>query len=178
MVIKSELSEISGVYLVELNTISDARGRFSEVFRKDWFPQSDWNRIQSNRSDSDAGVLRGLHYHHIQVDYWLVVQGTIRAGLVDVRQDSATNRNALTIDISEKDNVGLFIPAGVAHGFLSLSAVTLFYVVNNYYDGRDEYGIAWNDPDIGLNWGIDHPIISARDRSAPTFRDIPQSDLP
>ena len=178
MVIINELSEISGVYLIELNTFSDERGRFSEVFRKEWFPQRDWHRIQNNRSDSNAGVLRGLHYHHNQVDYWLVLQGTIRAGLVDLRQDSATNRNALTIDIDEKDHKGLFIPAGVAHGFLSLSAVTLFYVVDNYYDGSDEYGVAWNDPEIGLNWGIDNPIISSRDRSAPEVGDIPQSDLP
>ncbi len=175
---KNELSEISGAYLVELKAFSDSRGQFSEVFRKEWFPQRDWSRVQGNRSDSIAGVLRGLHYHHSQVDYWLVVRGSIRAGLVDLRRDSVTSGNAVTIDIDENDNRGLFIPTGVAHGFLSLSAVTLFYVVDNYYDGRDEFGVAWNDPDIGLKWGINDPIVSTRDRSAPRIRDIPKNDLP
>ena len=83
-----ESTVVNDVLLVNLRSHSDDRGRFTEIFRKEWFPGIDWTIIQSNRSDSQAGVLRGLHYHHKQVDYWYVVKGSIRAGLVDLRKSS------------------------------------------------------------------------------------------
>jgi len=86
----TELPSIEGVFTVQLDTFQDDRGRFSEIFRMDWFPQREWKVIQSNRSESEPGVLRGLHYHLNQVDYWHVTQGTIRAGLGDLRISSPT----------------------------------------------------------------------------------------
>lgn len=169
---------IHGVCLVHLKSHADQRGQFTEIFRKEWFPQRSWNEIQSNRSSSDAGVLRGLHYHHHQVDYWLVLQGTLRAGLVDLRQSSPTRGNAQIIQIEAADDLGLYIPSGVAHGFLGLTRVILLYVVDNYYDGSDEYGVAWNDPEVGLDWGIEKPNISERDRNNPRVSEINPSDLP
>jgi dTDP-4-dehydrorhamnose 3,5-epimerase len=76
------------------------------------------------------------------------------------------------------DQLGLFIPIGVAHGFLALTDATLTYVVDNYYDGRDEFGVAWNDPDLGLDWGTSTPTISPRDQANPRLRDIPAAALP
>ena len=94
--------KISDVLAVDLRSYSDDRGRFSEIFRKEWFPSLDWSMVQSNRSDSSAGVLRGLHYHHKQVDYWYVIKGTIRAGLVDLRKSSPTYLSSQTFDLNQK----------------------------------------------------------------------------
>lgn len=175
----SEYPSISGVLTVGLNSFGDDRGKFAEIFRKEWFPQRNWDQFQMNRSDSRKGVLRGLHYHFHQIDYWFVVSGKIRVGLADLRQSSPTFKNTSIIDIDVVDGLGLYIPSGVAHGFLALTDVTLVYVVDNYYDGADELGLIWNDPDIIVNWGAtENPILSNRDLANSRFRDIPLDKLP
>jgi dTDP-4-dehydrorhamnose 3,5-epimerase len=173
-----ESTVIKDVYIATLKPITDARGRFMETFRKEWFPQRSWDIIQTNRSDSQAGVLRGLHYHFQQVDYWYVIAGKIRAGLYDMRPGSPTYGAAQTIEMGEENQVGVFIPVGVAHGFVALTAVTLIYVVDNYYSGADEFGVAWNDPALGIAWGVDSPIVSGRDAANPYLADIPPDKLP
>jgi len=178
MPIISESDRISGVFLVELKTHPDERGRFAEIFRKEWFPSTDWNNVQSNRSDSAAGVLRGLHFHHKQVDYWYVMKGRIRACLVDLRNNSPTFRAWQRIDLNADSHLGLFIPVGVAHGFYAITDATLIYIVDQYYDGDDEYGVLWNDPDLGIDWGIEQPILSPRDQLNPTLADLSKQDLP
>lgn len=179
MPIITESGAIPGILLARLRPFADDRGRFIETFRVEWFPQREWRHVQSNRSDSRAGVLRGLHYHFNQVDYWYVLSGRIRVGLVDLRRSSPAFRRAETIDMDAADDRGLFIPVGVAHGFLALTDVTLVYVVDNYYDGADENGLAWNDPDVVVPWGIiEAPLISGRDAANPRFRDIPFDSLP
>ena len=125
-----------------------------------------------------ANVLRGLHYHHQQVDYWQLMEGKIRVGLADLRPWSPTYRAIETIDIDAATPVGLFIPAGVAHGFYTQSAATLIYLVDNYYNGSDELGVAWNDPTLAIDWGTDNPIISERDAKNPLLADIPAELLP
>lgn len=170
---------IQDVYTVPLTAYGDERGRFMETFRKEWFPQVSWDNMQSNRSDSKAGVLRGLHYHFNQVDYWYAIQGTIRAGLVDLRPSSSTYLQSATIDMGiDTNNIGLFIPVGVAHGFVAVTDCTLIYIVNNYYDGGDEFGVAWDDPRINLNWGIENPVLSNRDKQNPLIDDIPDEVHP
>lgn len=173
-----ESTAISGVCRVELQSFPDERGQFVELFRKEWFPGRSWRAVQSNRSLSAAGVLRGLHYHHQQVDYWFLTSGIIRAGLADLRRSSPTRGAVEIVEYSADDELGLYIPAGVAHGFLAVSEATLIYYVDNYYDGADEFGVAWNDPEIGLRWGVERPLLSARDRENPRLRDIPVDDLP
>ena len=170
---------IQGVQTVQLQPFGDDRGRFMETFRKEWFPQANWDRLQSNRSDSAAGVLRGLHYHFKQVDYWLAMRGRIRVGLVDLRRSSPTYLAAASLDMGEEALLGLFIPEGVAHGFAALTDCTLMYIVNNYYDGgADEYGIAWNDPQADIDWGIATPALSQRDQNNPLIADIPPAAQP
>ncbi len=171
--------KIEGVFTVPIRMFEDERGRFMETFRRSWFPWVDWDRLQGNRSDSKAGVLRGLHYHHHQVDYWYVPKGRIRAAMVDLRPSSATFMTTQVLDIGEDNNVGVFIPIGVAHGFLALTEATLMYMVNNYYDGgADEMGVAWNDPQINLAWGTTTPILSPRDQQNRLLKDIPPDELP
>ena len=174
-----QLEAIRGVQTVPLQAFGDDRGRFMETFRVEWFPGVNWDRLQSNRSDSAAGVLRGLHYHFKQVDYWLAVRGTIRVGLVDLRRSSPTYLQSASIDMGEDNLLGLFIPEGVAHGFAALTACTLMYIVNNYYDGgADEFGIAWNDPQANINWGLADPALSQRDQGNPLIANIPPAAQP
>ncbi|GIV79529.1 MAG: dTDP-4-dehydrorhamnose 3,5-epimerase [Litorilinea sp.] len=173
-----ESDQIAGVKFVRLRAYSDERGRFMETFRKEWFPERSWEIVQCNRSDSEAGVLRGLHYHHRQVDYWHVTQGQIRVGLADLRVGSPTFGAVETVEVDAARPMGIFIPSGVAHGFLTLSPATLTYVVDNYYDGQDEKGVAWNDPTLGIPWGVQEPLLSPRDRQNPLLADIPRQALP
>lgn len=171
--------KISGVQIVHPKSYVDDRGRFMETFRKEWFPQRTWEIVQCNRSDSKRGVLRGLHFHHHQVDYWYVVSGRLRAGLVDIRPASPTFLYTQTIEMGDDHQKGLFIPSGVAHGFVALTDVSLIYIVDNYFDaGRDEYGVAWNDQAFNIDWGIANPIISERDQMNPLLSEIPIDNLP
>ena len=173
-----ESNLIKDVQIVTLKPFKDERGRFMETFRREWFPQRSWDKMQSNRSESIAGVVRGLHYHFHQVDYWMVAAGKIRAALYDMRPDSPTQGAVQTIDIGEDNEVGVFIPVGVAHGFLTLTDATLIYIVDNYYDGADEHGVAWNDPAIAMPWGVESPLISPRDAANPLLKDIPLDRRP
>ena len=173
------LETIDGVYTTQLRAFEDERGRFMESFRREWFSWINWDRIQNNRSDSKAGVLRGLHYHFHQIDYWYVPAGRIRVGLADLRPSSSTYMASTTLEMGDTNNIGLFIPVGVAHGFTALTDCTLMYLVNNYYDGgKDELGVAWDDPDIGLDWGVDNPQLSGRDQENLRLKDIPGELLP
>lgn len=178
MVEITESQKIQGVYHVQLAAYEDVRGRFVETFRKSWFPQRSWDIVQINRSESRAGVLRGLHYHFHQVDYWHVLQGSLRAGLVDIRPDSPTFKQIEMVPMSGPAGEGLFIPVGVAHGFVAVTDVLLTYVVDNYYDHSDEYGVAWNDPELALEWGITQPLVSGRDRQNPHLANVRREELP
>jgi len=169
---------IEGVKFTLLKAYADERGRFLETFRKDWFPERSWSLLQTNRSDSVAGVLRGLHYHFQQVDYWYVPSGRIRVGLADLRLSSPTCGAVETIEIGEERQIGVFIPVGVAHGFHALTNATLTYLVDNYYSGADELGVAWNDPDLAVPWQVTDPILSARDLANLRWKEIPADRLP
>ncbi len=174
----NESKLIQGVYFVSLKPFEDERGRFIETFRKDWFPQRAWHILQSNASYSQAGVLRGLHFHHHQVDYWFCPCGAIRVGLCDLRRSSPTYRAVQTVDIGQENFTGVYIPIGVAHGFVALTDAILTYLVDNYYDGTDEHGVAWNDPHINIPWGIADLRLSPRDAQNPLLRDLPPENLP
>jgi dTDP-4-dehydrorhamnose 3,5-epimerase len=171
--------QIEGVQIADLRQFPDERGIFSEIFRCEWFPQVSWERLQSNRSVSKANVLRGLHYHFHQVDYWYVPSGKIRAALLDLRPNSPSYKVIQTVEMGEENNFGLFIPIGVAHGFYAHTDCTLIYYVNNYYDSKDEFGVAWNDPEIGLDWGNrGEPLVSERDLKNPLLANIPDTVHP
>jgi dTDP-4-dehydrorhamnose 3,5-epimerase len=175
----TESQTIQGVYIARLQSFGDERGHFRETFRNAWFPQVSWEKTQHNRSDSVAGVLRGLHYHFHQVDYWYVPRGRVRAAMADLRASSPTLGASLTLEMGEENDIGLFIPTGVAHGFAALTDCTLTYVVNNYYDGGgDEHGIAWDDPDFAIDWGLEAPLLSARDQANPLFRSVSPAQRP
>ncbi len=157
---------IADVIVVAPDVHGDERGRFVETYRRSWFPLGR-EMVQGNRSEKQAGAVVGLHYHLHQADYWYVLRGTVRVVLHDLRVGSPTEAATLALDIDGDGDNGVFIPPGVAHGFSSLSDVLLWYLVDNYYNPDDELGVAWDDPEIAVDWGIETPVLSARDRSNP-----------
>jgi dTDP-4-dehydrorhamnose 3,5-epimerase len=167
---------IAGVYLVPLPRFPDSRGWFSEVYRQEWLPGGR-PMVQSNLSRSRAGVLRGLHFHRRQADYWWVPNGTILVGLYDLRTGSPTSGMGTEVRISSDDEEGrgLYIPKGVAHGFLAETDVLMHYLVDEYHTGEDEFGVAWDDPDAGILWGTDDPILSERDQKNPSLAEVLRS---
>jgi dTDP-4-dehydrorhamnose 3,5-epimerase len=172
-----ESDVIPGVKFAKLRVWVDDRGRFLETFRTEWFPERSWDTIQTNCSYSHANVLRGLHYHRQQVDYWFVPSGLVRIALVDVRRSSRTWGASQVLQIGDGNPLGVFVPTGIAHGFLALTDAILSYVVDNYYDGNDEFGVAWDDPDLALDWGVADPILSPRDRQNPLLKEIPAHQM-
>jgi dTDP-4-dehydrorhamnose 3,5-epimerase len=174
-------SPIPGVLWGSAQTYADARGRLAEIGRTsamDLAPERTGlpgaTLAQANVSHSAGGVLRGLHLHRHQLDRWYLVSGRAFVALVDIRPviaDPGARPLVETREIAADDWVE--IPAGVAHGFLAIERLTLVYIVTNEYDGTDELGFAWDDPDAAVRWprvpgttdGL--PIVSDRDRANP-----------
>lgn len=167
-------TEIEGVIVVRPTGHGDDRGRFAEIYRASWFPGGR-EMVQGNRSDKVAGSLVGLHYHLHQADYWYVPRGAIRVVLHDLRDGSATRGVTMAFDMGEGDGneLGVYIPPGVAHGFAALTDATVTYLVDQYYNPDDELGVAWDDPDIGADWGVADPVLSKRDQTNPRRADLP-----
>ncbi|GMU77270.1 MAG: dTDP-4-dehydrorhamnose 3,5-epimerase [Acidimicrobiia bacterium] len=174
----SAAAEIAGVYVVEPDLYGDDRGVFVETYRREWIP-SGREMVQANRADRQAGCIVGLHYHLHQADYWYVPSGRARVVLHDLREGSPTDGATLVLDIGARpdgthDHRGVFIPPGVAHGFAALTDLVITYLVDGYYNPADELGVAWDDPAIGADWGLDDPILSKRDETNPRRADIPE----
>ena len=173
----AESALIAGVYTVDPDGHGDDRGRFYETYRRSWFPAGR-EMVQGNRSDKQAGAVVGLHYHLHQADYWQVPRGRARVVLHDLREGSRTDRATQVLEIGEDDSRGIFIPPGVAHGFAALTDLTITYLVDSYYNPADELGVAWDDPEIGADWGVADPVLSARDRSNPRRAELPPGRVP
>jgi len=163
---------IAGCRVLRLEAHEDARGSFTEIFRRSWAPGAR-EMVQANLSRSAPGVLRGLHFHLRQADYWHVVSGTAFVGLVDLRAGSPTFRRSAGFRVEgDRERVGLYLPPGVAHGFYAETEVVLLYLVDAYFTGEDEHGVAWDS--AGIAWPVGPegaPVLSERDRSNPPLEE-------
>tara|TARA_R110002072_G_scaffold1072_6_gene8752 strand:+ start:4665 stop:5210 length:546 start_codon:yes stop_codon:yes gene_type:complete len=165
------LTEIPGVCLRALTVHADERGSFVETYRAEWFPDRPM-MLQSNRADSVGGVLRGLHFHRRQADYWYVTAGRILVALADLRPGSPTQGKTATYEIGDGLPFGVYIPPGVAHGYYAAEACTMTYLVDQTYDASDEFGVTWDDPELGIEWGTATPILSGRDQNNPRVSEL------
>jgi dTDP-4-dehydrorhamnose 3,5-epimerase len=171
---------IAGVFVVPFRSFGDPRGYFFETFRRSWIPGVR-EMIQGNCSFSKAGVLRGLHYHLKQADFWSVPSGLVRAALYDLRVESPTRGASQVLEVGDASPCGLYIPKGVAHGFYALKDSFMTYLVDEYYDNSDELGVRFDDPALGIDWGLASgppPIVSERDQQNPLLSAIPDDGRP
>ncbi len=171
MATTEESDVIRGVHIVTPDVHGDERGCFVETYRRQWFPGGR-EMVQGNRADRQAGCIVGLHYHLHQADYWYVPFGRARVVLHDLREGGPTDGATQVIDLGARDDGshdhrGVYIPPGVAHGFASLTDMTITYLVDSYYNAADELGLAWDDPAVEADWGVTDPILSQRDQANP-----------
>ncbi|CAI1492445.1 dTDP-4-dehydrorhamnose 3,5-epimerase [Thermococcus nautili] len=172
-----ERLEIPDVVLIKPKIFGDERGFFMETYKRSDFENAGIRGefIQDNHSRSRYGVLRGLHFQrepYAQAKIVRVVRGVIYDVAVDLRLDSPTFGRWVGVILSEFNKWQLYIPRGFAHGFVVLSDVAdVVYKVDNVYAPDYEGGIIWNDPELGINWPIDEPIVSEKDKRWPTLRE-------
>ncbi|WKZ81670.1 MAG: dTDP-4-dehydrorhamnose 3,5-epimerase [Acidimicrobiia bacterium] len=148
----------------------DERGFLAETFRAEWFPGVTF--VQENHSlSSTVHTLRGLHFQTppmAQAKLVRVVRGRALDVAVDVRRRSPTFGSHVALELDAVGRESLFVPAGFAHGFLTLEPDTeVLYKLTVYHSPRHEGGIRWDDPELGIRWGVDDPVISPRDAALP-----------
>jgi dTDP-4-dehydrorhamnose 3,5-epimerase len=166
---------IPEVILVEPKSFSDERGFFLESFKESIFSDNGINKkfLQDNYSHSVKGVLRGLHYQknpNAQAKLVTALRGKIFDVAVDIRQNSPTFGKWVSEILSEENHNLLFIPEGFAHGFFVLSdKADVFYKASKEYSSKDDRGIMWNDPKIGIKWPTENPIMSKKDLELPSL---------
>nr|WP_297480734.1 dTDP-4-dehydrorhamnose 3,5-epimerase [Thermococcus sp.] len=169
--------EIPDVILIKPRVFEDDRGFFMETYKKPDFEKAGIKGefIQDNHSRSKYGVLRGLHFQrepYAQAKIVRVIRGVIYDVAVDLRRDSPTFGKYIEVILSEHNKWQLYIPRGFAHGFVVLSDVAeVVYKVDNVYAPDYEGGIIWNDPELGINWPVDNPIVSEKDKKWPTLKE-------
>ena len=171
------MAAIDGVVVTRPAFHGDDRGRFAETYRRSWFPLGR-EMVQANVSDKQVGAVVGIHFHLHQADYWFVPRGLARVALVDLRVGSPTEGAIDTFDMGAGAEVGAFIPPGVGHGFAAMTDLTITYLVDQYYTPADENGVAWDDPDLGIDWGVADAVVSERDLQNPRVKDIPPDRRP
>ena len=169
-------TKINGVFLIKPQVFKDNRGHFFESFNSKKFNEAtglDVQFVQDNQSLSRKNVLRGLHFQHppfAQAKLVSVIKGEVLDVVVDIRKESDTYGEYIAENLNEENHHQLFIPEGMAHGFLTLKDDTIFsYKCSNYYDKGSEDGIIWNDSNLKIDWKIKNPLVSEKDKLAQNF---------
>jgi dTDP-4-dehydrorhamnose 3,5-epimerase len=171
-------TEIEGLLIIQPVVFEDERGYFYESYNASKLEAQGFkqNFIQDNVSKSQKDVLRGLHFQnppHTQGKLVKVIKGAVLDVAVDLRRDSKTYGKHLTIELTEENKTQFYVPAGFAHGFLTLRDNTIFsYKCTQFYNKDSEESILWNDEDLNIDWGIKNPTISDKDRKAIKFSDF------
>jgi dTDP-4-dehydrorhamnose 3,5-epimerase len=171
-------TSLSGVLIIEPEVISDERGFFMETFNARDFSDAGLptSFVQDNHSRSVRGVLRGLHYQypHWQGKIARVLAGEVFDIAVDIRRTSSDFGQWVGVNLTSENHKQLYIPPGFAHGFCVLSAVAeMAYKCTGLYKLSEEAGVLWNDPEIGIKWPIDDPLLSPKDARAPLLLELP-----
>jgi dTDP-4-dehydrorhamnose 3,5-epimerase len=176
-------TNLPGVLVVEPKVFGDERGFFMESWNGRRYEEAGLpgRFVQDNLSYSAHGVLRGLHFQNPQPQGKLVsvLRGEVFDVAVDIRVGSPTFGRWTGATLSAENKRQFYVPEDFAHGFVVTSEVALFfYKCTDYYAPSSEKVVLWNDPDIGIEWPIDTPTLSERDRAAPPLREIPEGSLP
>ena len=169
-------TKIPEVKIIEPDVFGDHRGYFFETWSEPKYAELNFVPVQDNESfTAKKGTLRGLHFQqdpNAQSKIVRVVRGAVMDVAVDLRKGSPTYLQWVAVELSEENKRQFYIPRGFAHGFLTLTDDVIFcYKVDNLYSKECDRSIRFDDPDIGVDWGITDPVLSDKDLSAPWFKD-------
>lgn len=168
-------TKLEGVLIISPNVFGDERGYFFESYNQSKFEKElgKFEFIQDNQSLSSKNVLRGLHFQNPPFEQGKlvrVIKGSVNDIIVDIRKDSPTYGEHISVHLTEKDHKMVWIPPGFAHGFETLEDDTIFfYKVTNQYNKESEGCIQWNDPQLNISWKSKKPIVSAKDQIGESF---------
>ena len=171
-------TKIKDLLVIKPDVFTDERGYFFETYNKERFAQHglDMVFVQDNESQSTRGVLRGLHFQKppfTQGKLVRVVKGAVMDVAVDLRKGSPTYGQWESVVLTEDNKFMYWIPEGFAHGFVCLEDQSVFtYKCTNVYNKASEGSIRWDDPDLNIDWGIDKPILSEKDKVSPLLKDF------
>ncbi len=169
---------IQGLLVFQPNVFVDERGYFFESWSKKKYQNLglDVDFLQDNESSSKKGVLRGLHFQNPPFEQGKlvrVIKGSVLDVAVDIRKDSITYGQHFSVELSAKNKKVFWIPPGFAHGFVALEDDTVFmYKCTQVYNKNSEGSLAWNDPDLNIDWKVENPVISEKDMLSSGFRDL------
>lgn len=170
-------TKLEGVVIIEPDVFGDNRGFFMESWNKKKMAEAglDYDFVQDNHSKSTVkGTLRGIHFQksdNAQAKLVRCVKGAVLDVAVDLRRNSPTFKQWVGVELSEENKKQLLIPRGFGHGFVTLTDdVEFLYKADNYYAPAADAGIRWNDPEIGVEWGIENPILSDKDKNNPFLK--------
>ena len=174
---------IEGVAIIRPRVMGDMRGFFFESYHAAKFAQLGIRDtfVQDNHSNSRRGTLRGLHYQlpHAQAKLCRVIRGEVLDVAVDIRRGSSTFGKWTSAVLSAENKYQVYVPRGFAHGFVVLSEEAEFlYKCSDFYDPSSEHGVFWQDPQLGIQWGVTEPLISEKDSQYPRLAEISQKLLP
>lgn len=179
MGIKVTETGISGLVIIEPQVFGDHRGFFMESWSQRAMEEAGlhYNFVQDNHSSSTVkGTLRGIHFQYgdkSQAKLVRCARGAVIDVAVDLRKDSPTYKQWYAVELSEENKKQFMIPRGFGHGFVTLTDhVEFMYKADNYYAPEADGGIRWNDPEFGIDWGVEKPILSDKDANNPFFKDI------
>ncbi len=171
-------TKIDGVVIVEPAVFGDHRGFFMESWSRRAFEEAGLNYdfVQDNHSSSAVkGTLRGIHFQRgdkAQAKRVRCTRGAVMDGAVDLRPGSATYKDWVAVELSADNKRQLMIPRGFGHAFITLTDdVEFLYKADNFYAPEADGGILWNDPELGIDWGVAQPILSAKDEKNPLLKD-------
>lgn len=171
-------TKLDGVVIIEPDVFGDKRGFFMESWNKKKMAEAglDYDFVQDNHSKSTVkGTLRGIHFQKgdkAQAKLVRCVKGAVLDVAVDLRRNSPTFKRWVGVELSEENKKQLLIPRGFGHGFVTLTDdVEFLYKADNYYAPEADGGIRWNDPEIGIEWGVKNPILSEKDEKNPFLKD-------
>ena len=169
---------LKGLVVLKPKVFEDSRGYFFESYNQNAFAQVglNLNFVQDNQSLSQKGVLRGLHFQnqpHAQGKLVRVITGSVLDVAIDIRKNSPTYGQWFGLELTASNKWMMFIPEGFAHGFETLEDNTIFsYKCTNFYNKASEGCILWNDPDIGINWKSDKPLLSEKDLEGTSIKNF------
>lgn len=173
-------TKIPGVFIIEPKLFGDERGYFCETFKDEEFREKigPISFVQENENKSSYGVLRGIHFQkppYTQSKLARVVEGAVLDVAVDLRRESPTFGQWVSVELSEDNHLQLFLPKGLGHAMICLTESCVFqYKVDNYYAPQSEGYVAWDDPDLTINWQvpIDKIILSEKDKHHPRLSEL------